>query len=697
MSMNMVYRGGFYSVGGALYEVEILKDGFSGSATEVAFGEDPLRIEWAEVDKLEPVMSSSARLQLFSDSDRQFVGLYTVEAGSVRMDVKRNGALYWSGTLDTELYEEPYAYRDGYTVEVTFSDFAILDRLSYDGSGFVTLRGLIDGILDKSGIAYDRLITHISTSPYLYNVVDETSGSMLDTVSVRADNYYDEDGEAMTLREVLDETLKPLSLRLVQKGGFVYLYDLNAVATGVSPRLITWDGDDAVLSVDRVYNNVRISYSPYERSSLLRDGIGRDDVPQGDEKTVYVSQKAGGDEVGFKIRRGESAYKGIEKSAKASYYAIESVYSGSDSAGILWRSDRWTDGLNAATAAQKEMLFRLRSGVYVGDAAGHDERLRVALDICVDTRYNPFEEAGDNNNKKEYEKLKNWANFAYVPARILLKNEAGDTLYHYYNHGVKLSNSYGSGDGRAKWMEGEGQWGDCWLCYYEGNRKNETGLGGWKTNKPMIGYYRGDLPTGVTRLGDGEYIPLPPRAGWLEIEIGVGVDCYDYDTKTSWKLREDLYPLIKWMLYKNLRVEVTDRYGKAIEGEDVEMNAWLNRAAKERLTIDTKIGTLDKSSATALGQYYATSTKQALNRFRRGGRTDRLERLLCGTAYSQYAGRNALISGTAAVLHEFGIYSEVNEPGLFVLASEVQSLRNDTSEITMIRFSADNYEGIAYE
>ncbi len=223
MSMNVVYRGGFYSVGGTLHEVEILKEGFSGSATEVAFGEDPLRIEWAEVDKLEPVMSSSARLQLFSDSDRQFVGLYTVEAGSVRMDVKRNGVLYWSGTLDTELYEEPYAYRDGYTVEVTFSDFAILDRLSYDESGFVTLRGLINGILGKSGVAYDRLIAYISTSPYLYNVVDETSGSILDTVSVRADNYYDEDGEAMTLREVLDETLKPLSLRLVQKGGlFTY-------------------------------------------------------------------------------------------------------------------------------------------------------------------------------------------------------------------------------------------------------------------------------------------------------------------------------------------------------------------------------------------------------------------------------------------------------------------------------------------
>ncbi len=253
MAMRTIYKGGFYSVGGRLYEVEILKEGYAGATTEIAFGEEPLTIEWTEVDKLEPVMSSSARLQLFSDSDRQFVGLYTVETGSVRMDVYRDGSLYWSGTIDTELYEEPYAYKDGYVVEITFSDFAPLDRLRFNGSGFLTLRALISDILNESGVRYVELIPYISTSPYLYNVVDETSGSLLDTVSVQAANYYDEDGEAMSLREVLNETLRPLSLRLTQKGGNIYLYDLNAISTAINPAQIEWESDDATLSVDKVY------------------------------------------------------------------------------------------------------------------------------------------------------------------------------------------------------------------------------------------------------------------------------------------------------------------------------------------------------------------------------------------------------------------------------------------------------------
>lgn len=698
MAMRAIYKGGFYSVGGTLYEVEILKEGHAGATTEIAFGEDPLTIEWADVDKLEPVMSSSARIQLFSDSDRQFVGLYTVETGSVRMDLYRDGALYWSGTIDTELYEEPYAYKDGYVVEITFSDFAPLDRLRFNGGGFMTLRSLINAILNESGVRYTELIPYISTAPYLYNVVDETSGSLLDTVSVQAANFYDEDGEAMSLREVLDETLRPLSLRLLQKDGHIYLYDLNALSTAVQPALIAWESDDATLSVDKVYNNVKISFSPYERTSLISDGMESEDVPDENRRTVYVNKNEGGDNIGFHIYESETGSAGIEKHASAKFFKIDSVYSGSDAAGILWSANPYTNLINTPCPSTGAMLFKPVATTYVGDVAGRSEKIKISLSLCVDTRYNPFEEASDDNNKKEYENLQNWANFAYAPVKILLKDAEGNVLYHFFNNGVKLSNSFGHGEGKYKWMAGDTDFTHCWLCYYQGNRKSESGLGGWQTNKPIIGYYRGEkLPVNFDKLGTGEYIPLPPVAGFLEVQVGVGVNCYDYDSDTSWKLRTDLYPYVKWMLYKDLKVELVDKYGKTIDRQDVEISAWVNRSAKEELSLDTKLGTLDKASPTALGQYFATSNYAALSRFRRAGVTDRLEKLLCGTVYSNYRDRHATLSGTVSVLHQFGTYMEANEAGTFVLAHETQNLRMDTSEITMTRFDADNYEGIAYE
>ena len=698
MSMRSIYKGGFYSVNNTLYEVEILKDNYAGATTEIAFGEDPLTIEWADVDKLEPVMSSSARIQLFSDSDRQFVGLYTVETGSVRMDVYREGSLYWSGTIDTELYEEPYAYKDGYVVEITFSDFAPLDRLRFEGSGFMTLRSLINDILAKSGVRYTGLIPYISTSPYLYNVVDETSGSLLDTVSVQAANYYDEDGEAMSLREVLDETLRPLSLRLTQKGGSVYLYDLNALSTAVQPTSITWESDDATLSVDKVYNNVKVSFSPYERTNLISDGMEAEDVPDENMRMVWVNAKEGGDNIGFNIYESDTGSEGIEKHAAAKFFKIDSVYSGSDAAGIVWSANPYTNFINTPCPSTGAMLFKPTAKAYVGDVAGRSEKIKISLSLCMDTRYNPFEEASAENDDKAYDKLQNWANFAYVPVKILLKDEQGNVLYHFFNNGVKLSSSFGHNEGKYKWMAGDTDFTHCWLCYYNGNRKSESGLGGWQTNKPIIGYYRGEkLPVNFDKLGTGEYIPLPPVSGYLEVQVGVGVDCYDYDSDTAWKLREDLYPYVKWMLYKDLKVELVDKYGKTIDRQDVEISAWVNRSAKEELSVDTKLGTLDKASPTALGQYFTTSTHTALSRFRRAGVTDRLEKLLCGTVYSNYAGRSVTLSGEVHVLHQFGTYSEANEPGLFVLASETQDLRADTSQITMTRFNADNYEGIEYE
>ena len=214
MSKQLRYKGGFYSQSQILYEVEIYQEGYSGIVSDIAFCDEPLEIEWPETDKLEPVQSSNATLQLYSDNDRQFVDLYTIEAGSVRMDVFKNGELYWSGTLDPELYEEPFAYKSDYGVEITFADMAILDRLSWIKTGFMTIRGIIQEALSRSGIRYESISEYISTKLSEYG-----TESLLDAISVNLSNFFDEDGEAMTMREVLDETLRPFGMRLIQKGG----------------------------------------------------------------------------------------------------------------------------------------------------------------------------------------------------------------------------------------------------------------------------------------------------------------------------------------------------------------------------------------------------------------------------------------------------------------------------------------------
>ena len=115
------------------------------------------------------------------------------------------------------------------------------------------------------------------------------------------------------------------------------------------------------------------------------------------------------------------------------------------------------------------------------------------------------------------------------------------------------------------------------------------------------------------------------------------------------------------------------------------------------MKIDTILGTLKEASPAAQGQLFLTSDKSVKNSFYRAEVTDQLERLLIGTIYSNYATRHNTLAGTVALLPSFGIYTDTNEPGKYLLLSETQHLKEDESEILMVQFDADNYKGVEFD
>lgn len=684
-----------------LYDMEIWQEDYTGAITNVAFCDAPIEIEWADTDKLEPVQSSRATITLFSDTDRQFVNLYSIKAGSIRMDIYRDKALYWSGTLDPELYEEPFSYKSGYGVTLTFSDLAILERLKWNRSGFMTLKAVVDYCLLQSGIKHLGIEQHVSTQLNAYN-----TDNLLTEVSVQTENFYDEEGEPMSIREVLDETLRCFALRLIQKAGKVVVYDLNALSIKPDPKTIEWQGADAVLGVDKVYNNVKVTFSPYERTQLLDGEVDRESVTgtgtlvRTDNTTNEWGNMSSPE--GFRIALSDTG-KGLEKSDKARFFRIDPVYSGEENAGVAWCSTTNYSSGNSypqrPTANIGQMLFKVPYMAYIADA-GYSNRglfkLRINLSLLFDPRYNPFESASLPNEEGNWAEQKDWANYAYVPFLLTLRDSSGTALYHWENKGVKDSNSYDHKN-KCKWTAGEGEWGDAWLCWYEGNRSNESGLGGWQGNKQIIGYYRGDLPVLFGKMESGEYVDLPPVSGWLELQIGTGVPAYDYKKKDEWEIVQRLYDQCRWVLYKNPKVTLVDKNSKTVQTKEIEHNAWINPDAKENISIDTILGTLKKSSPTALGQLFRTTGKTVIENFYRAGMTDLLERLLIGTVYSNYASRNNTLSGTASLQPGFGTYQDKNESGRYLLLSETQHLREDESEIKAVQFEADSYEGIKYK
>ena len=133
-----------------------------------------------------------------------------------------------------------------------------------------------------------------------------------------------------------------------------------------------------------------------------------------------------------------------------------------------------------------------------------------------------------------------------------------------------------------------------------------------------------------------------------------------------------------------------------MEKSDIVLRAWVEKSARETLKLDTVCGTLpDGAHPTARGQFF-TAAGGVITAFRRAGVTDKVERLLLGTVYSQFHGRKKKLSGTADLVNKFSTLTDEHEAGRFMVVSEVQNLLRDESNLTMIEIVTDNYTGVPY-
>lgn len=720
MSYKLKYYGEFNDINSVCYRIEILlRTDNILSAQELDFDEDALKIEWTTVAKNDTIHSSHATLLLNSISDRRYIDLYTLDTSLIRLDVYREGKIYWSGCLDTELYEEPYSYKQDYTVALTFSDFASLERSKWQTHGQSTMMEIINTCIASSAVNYSRIVKHISTMLEL-----ASKPLTLEEITLDNENFYDEEGEALTIREVLSSVLSAFSLHIVQKAGDIVIFDLNAIESK-SPYLIHWSGEDATLSADVVYNNITNTFSPYAKSSLIsaeitiRDG----DNPQRD--TVYLSYEKGQGGVMTTLAGFEVLYQGsltaksqLQLSNGALYCRFREIYSGSDCEAILYSFRQGDLSLTHPDAAQLIRLVGQKpfSAITWGDKCVSDTiittdkiwlsslpprlradfKLKLNLDVLFDVRYNPFEAASDYNEKEARKTQENVCNFGYIPVRVLLYDKDGTTvLYHYDNRGMILSNNYHARESLCTWKEGAGQWGDAFLAYYNADdRRSKTGFDGWSTNKQMIGYYTGKLPENWKKIEDAEYIDMPPVSGFIEVQIGSGVVQFDYN-----RVSQDIFKQIRYLAYKSLSVSVTDKNFKTIDLEDIEDKAHINALAQEALESATIIGTLSERDITpsARGLIRTKNEGDIIAKFKRAGVIDRLERLAIGTLYSQYASRHTVISGSADIITEFNIFADRNTKGKFFLAGETQDIRLAESYVTLVELAQENYKGVEYE
>ena len=537
MPMNLRYSGTCYSRNNVKWRVDIMQTAdapFANVGDLDLSSNDALVIEWPVIDKEEVIVGSSATLNIVSPGDRTYEDLYTITPGNIRMDVYCEGRLYWSGTLDPEFYSEPYERLDNYVVTLTFSDFGVLDRIMYDLNGAQPLSAIVERAIAGTnikiaGVDYDTL-----ASTYF---AEGGKKATVDNLSIRSDNFTDEEGEVMSMRDVIIGILQPLGLRMVQRAGKVYIYDLNGLYNSGRSQDMVWMGDSSTLGVDKVANNVRITFSPYAQSDLQASTTNNGKIVYGGNSSPQVinlgtanpsdpnygefytflsdynlnaSQSITPGMSSLMLARSFSVFcdpkgSGVDQHANP-YFRIEPVIGNSERVDGIYGGFRVgcysidsgntrLIGIQPSKADQTAFntpLMRTQK-VFIPRMAAEEAskyRLKITLKILMDVRYNPFEEEGDYNEGVNYEEIKHNTAWAFVPANITLRDdEQGSIVRHYDNVDMTVGAGWGHVDlDYSGWQPGEPDGHCTWLAFYDNEKQwEQPAIGGWRTNRHNFG------------------------------------------------------------------------------------------------------------------------------------------------------------------------------------------------------------------
>lgn len=753
------YTGQFLSRDNTAWRTDILQEA-EAPFTSVGLlqypSDNPLLIEWEYKSKEETLCGSSATLTIVSPGDRTYEDLYIIQVGMIRLDVYRNEKLYWSGTIDPEFYEEPYSTLNNYEVSLTFSDFGILNRLKYSLAGMHTLEQILMHCLNRSLLNHEGLDQQlISTS-----LPGSLTPLKLADIMVRSDNFYDEDGEAATLYDVLDGLLQPLALRMVQRNGKIVVYDLNGLYHNATLRPAHWQGDNQKMGTDVVYSNAKITWSTYAQEGNLAQDVCWPDEPDPTQTALNITSGRTKDDATFYsyhystnlidwLDATDSGFtiwtrlkgQGLDfLHPEARYFRIVPQNDGSEGQGvaIYWKSvagrkvifhgmtrtelSSTAHGINpndlkgTLATAGKPLLRTEPIWIPPIDKAS-TLRLRVSIEMLMDPKFNPFEQAANLIEGCKQKDMENqWQSrgiFVYVPVLIKFQPDGSDKTYCWTNQYavsrdvnfpvITLSETFG------RWMECTGMssenptlWG--YLSYYDvQDRKERSGVLGWKKNRPGINPHFKKLSTALAEAGTGQFIPYPDygdRGGTLQIEV----------LQKGWMLSDggknlsntkvidpyNLWNKLSWLMMKLPEVEINNnvQFGEKINTDDVEYNATINADAKDDIEIDTMCGTSRKGAETARGAYFATEQGNMIRELTRADRTTQAEELLIGTLYSQFAERRTKLSGTLAMLtHNVSLYTEQCQPGKrFICLSDAQNLIAAESEAEIVELRPDEYK-----
>lgn len=694
MSYVTEYTTHFHSLAGVRWDIDIEVNKPAGQAMEISLDADsPVTIDWQETKLSDIVQASICTLKVVNAKDRQMATLMMHRYA--RLKIRRNGTIYWIGLLDDAVYEEPYSYKDDYVAELTFSDFGILNRVEYTPDGVRSLLEIVNTCLATASLDSLSLTQAGSlTTP-------KGTAARLETMYINTKRF-----EGMTMMDTLDGVLRALGMRIVQRNGTVYVYDLDNLFANYPVVPVAWMGSDARLKGSETYGGFELKFDRMSEPDIANGSMDPDKA-NWVASDRYFAPHFGMSiytETGFIVQMGKFFASNLPQlpsllTDTAKYFTTRSYLTDSHDAGVARRIccydrsfHKYRNLLEKSTPwnpNQVSGLFSIESRFIPVVPDAQDYQLRVNLSILFSPKYNPFEDSDGQANIDHHvwDEWKERLTTVYVPVKLELVDNDGNTIMHYRNAKVsEHKDTYLEPLGllKGEWASGSASWNDMVLSYYK-DGLDENPLDGWADNRMTIEENRIQLPDLYKKRKNGEYLPLPSRYGRLRLTIGQGIlTKYDHNSDfTDFNLK------IRWQLYRDPMITVVydAACDDAVDSDDVVEIDIMNEnddSYSESHIIGchcdgispASIGMMTYGTGAAVGDLVKNGIRGTLLKHRLNALEDQLS-----TTHST-------LSGTAALEPGMCLRSDASTQGKFLVTGTMQDLREDTEELTMVRISA---------
>ncbi len=649
MAWNTKFYHEFRDTNDILCRVDIMEDA-AASNVELEGEASPFNIIFPEIkDKLDPVRGSGCELNLISATDRQLASLFTAEIQQYRIKYTVAGTTTWFGYLDSEQHSETYSELTDYPVQFTGNNgFGVLNRIKFLDSG-VQYTGLktqweiLEIILTEWGLL--DLVTNIK----IYLSTDSTqltigaTETIMEHTYVSCANYYDEDGEPMTCREVLEAILAPYGAYITVVGTEILITDLDTLGTDSGFTWLVYTNAlvySTTAASDAIGDIETIGY--YETGASLDTQAGRN-------RQVIRYSRYALDSLNTHIQDPDTF--SYQSGTEPNFIQISDGY-GSTSylAENMDGLDDWTfeditfpwykytvAGAKESVGDEPEYFIRIYNQNYGVGTVDHG---LWADDYCSRTWDVPYL-IGDN---KFYLKITGKMRARTRPDPYI-EGTFTDTVYfdrYYIAVRVKIGSKSFTPNGATPWTTGD--YYVYFLCgeAFEGNVKNK-----WLPLRADINASEADTAP-FPRTDEGILIGLDDTVhGTLKLEFTPYILA---DADEEIPLNDDRIKAIFDLWIKDLKVELVKKSDKTPAGsDDLEYLGELDSAWKDEgsdITLNHGNSFVGSPFDNAGLMYDSGSgVYKFLSNWSRGGETDvTIEKLLLNTVESNYEGKTTKLS-----------------------------------------------------